>query len=127
MATTTYAVTLGKRNIEVCSALETPLTPLADNLRYFGLFKSTALPFNALLIEPDGFEATVCQYVEDIGQGDLSVFENEKSVRWVGLLLAVLAGGSQLSALPLEERIDLSRDYGEWNRKDVSNVLLTKG
>lgn len=89
--------------------------------RTFYAYRNVAYPFNPIIVDIDEFESDLCAYLderhpsEDTGVNGLRP-QKELSMGWMGLLLAVMASGTQFSTKSRSQRETISQAYGKFVR-----------
>lgn len=88
-----------------------------DVTKYFRYYKTVVYVHSPMLIDINGFEGYIWQYLEKINAferdpDNKSTLESlERDVGLIAVILATLSSGSQFSDLKLAQRISLSRDF----------------
>lgn len=97
--------------------------------RYFRSYEQNVQPFLPMLLDPEGFETRLCEFVERIGslgiEAALNQVREENSfcdAAWHAVLFGVLACGCQHSDHAICERIPRARVFG-MNYHDRWQVL----
>ncbi|KAJ5715644.1 uncharacterized protein N7483_012825 [Penicillium malachiteum] len=86
-------------------------------LRFFHHYRVTAYPFNPIITDLGQFEADLCTYLNAHAAGELQDPEritprwaSDKSIGFISLLLAALAGGAHYSDVEYPKRLELTED-----------------
>jgi hypothetical protein len=92
----------------------------ADDSRFFHFYRISAHPFNPILVDIDGFESVICQFLTSYASGELrdcdkisERWSSDLSVGQISLLLAALASGAHYSDLEDPERSEKYQSFGK--------------
>ncbi|KAL4804043.1 hypothetical protein BDV18DRAFT_166241 [Aspergillus unguis] len=87
-------------------------------LKFFHFYRSSAYPFNPILVDVDKFESDICVYLGAYASGELADrdrvsehWASPKSVGQISLLLATLAAGAHFSDLENPQRSEVCQDF----------------
>jgi hypothetical protein len=90
----------------------------ADGSRFFHFYRISAHPFNPILVDIDGFELVICQFLTSYASGQLRDYDkisekwsSDRSVGQISLLLAALASGAHYSDLENPERSEKYQSF----------------
>ncbi|PKX90744.1 Zn(II)2Cys6 transcription factor [Aspergillus novofumigatus IBT 16806] len=97
-------------------------------LKFFHFYRASAHPFNPILVDIDGFESVICQFLTSYASGELrdcdkisERWSSDRSVGQISLLLAALASGAHYSDLENPER---SEKYQSFARRSFQSLRL---
>ncbi|KAF4215073.1 hypothetical protein CNMCM8980_008754 [Aspergillus fumigatiaffinis] len=97
-------------------------------LKFFHFYRISAHPFNPILVDIDGFELVICQFLASYASGELRDYDkisekwsSDRSVGQISLLLAALASGAHCSDLENPER---SEKYQSFSRRSFQALRL---
>ncbi|KAL4949837.1 fungal-specific transcription factor domain-containing protein [Aspergillus filifer] len=87
-------------------------------LKYFHYYRTSAYPFNPILVDVDKFESDICVYLAAYASGELrdrskisEQWASGRSIGQISLLLAILAAGAHFSDLENPQRSELCQDF----------------
>ncbi|KAK6382767.1 hypothetical protein LTS17_003436 [Exophiala oligosperma] len=93
-------------------------SPTNEPNRYYRSFRQNLQTFYPLLLDPEGFERRLCDFMEKIGdsgiESALELASEERSFHdaaWYGLLFGVLACGCQFSGPESQDRVLKARVF----------------
>ncbi|EAW19525.1 Zn(II)2Cys6 transcription factor domain-containing protein [Aspergillus fischeri NRRL 181] len=95
-------------------------------LKFFHFYRTSAHPFNPILVDIDGFESVICQFLTSYASGELRDYDkiserwsSDRSVGQISLLLAALASGAHYSDLENPERSEKYQSFGRDKRSSI--------
>ncbi|XHG08028.1 hypothetical protein AWENTII_011156 [Aspergillus wentii] len=87
-------------------------------LKYFHFYRTSAYPFNPILVDIDRFESDLCGYLNALAAGELrdancvsDRWATDKSIGHISLLLATLASGVHFSDIEHPHRSELGQEF----------------
>ncbi|KAE8153699.1 hypothetical protein BDV25DRAFT_148974 [Aspergillus avenaceus] len=99
-----------------CALLDI-LPKRAEILKFFHHYRTSAYPFNPILVDVDGFESAICTFLGSHAAGEFSDlhriserWSSDQSIGQVSLILATLASGAHFSDLENPKRSEACRD-----------------
>ncbi|KAK7542480.1 fungal-specific transcription factor domain-containing protein [Phyllosticta citribraziliensis] len=108
--------------------LKSTLPTQHEVVRFYHFYRSISFPLSPIVTDIDTFEVFLSRYLEGCAGSDLSVAipGGNRGAAHVGLLLAILAVGAQLSDLSAQERRRISRDFARrsFHAQRLANFLL---
>ncbi|GFF32132.1 maltose permease MAL61 [Aspergillus udagawae] len=117
-----------KTPVDRWKALVEILPQREEILKFFHFYRTSAHPFNPILVDIDGFELVICQFLASYASGELcdsdkvsERWSSDRSVGQISLLLATLASGAHYSDLVNPER---SEKYQSFARRSFQALRL---
>ncbi|GIJ91441.1 hypothetical protein Asppvi_010406 [Aspergillus pseudoviridinutans] len=117
-----------KSPIDRWKALVEILPQREEILKFFHFYRTSAHPFNPILVDIDGFELFLCHFLTSYASGELrdhdkvsERWSSDRSVGQISLLLAALASGAHYSDLENPER---SEKYQSFARRSFQALRL---
>lgn len=104
----------------------------ADCLEYFRYYRDTAHVIFPAIIDIEGFESELTNFLVLRDSEEISIMVNEdgkqevygRNLNWLGLLFATLASGCQCSALSRKQRQLTSQVYGKFTPLPRAHVVF---